>query len=209
MTATSTESDASVTKSQDVLDRYMLNRTGINRTWKSILLNDPSWPEAFDPVASIREFELNKVCSGGHQSSVVSSAFTILRPQVWVPSTHLHFFNLYYWNCNEKRTKINKKEAGIGPFLKKGSKVSANVVPLCIPQQRVTFSGIGCGSVGRAAASDSRDPRFESGHRQILFSISCNKITKNKEKVAGNGPFKKSRLFSFGALPSYLLWLET
>ena len=28
------------------------------------------------------------------------------------------FFNLY-WNCNEKRTKISKKEAGIGPFFKK------------------------------------------------------------------------------------------
>ena len=28
-------------------------------------------------------------------------------------------FNLYYWDCNEKRTKINKKDAGIGPFLKK------------------------------------------------------------------------------------------
>ena len=32
---------------------------------------------------------------------------------------HLRFFNLYNWNCNEKRTKINEKEAGIGPFLKK------------------------------------------------------------------------------------------
>ena len=31
---------------------------------------------------------------------------------------HLCFFNLYYWNCNEKIMKINKKEAGIGPFLK-------------------------------------------------------------------------------------------
>ena len=29
---------------------------------------------------------------------------------------HLCFFNLY-WNCNEKRTKINKKEAWIVPFL--------------------------------------------------------------------------------------------
>ena len=26
---------------------------------------------------------------------------------------HLNFFNLYYWNCNEKRTKINKKRPGL------------------------------------------------------------------------------------------------
>ena len=26
---------------------------------------------------------------------------------------HLSFFNLYYWNCNEKRTKINKKRPGL------------------------------------------------------------------------------------------------
>ena len=26
--------------------------------------------------------------------------------------------HLYYWNWNEKRTKINEKEAGIGPYLK-------------------------------------------------------------------------------------------
>ena len=31
---------------------------------------------------------------------------------------HLCLFNLYYRNCNEKWTKINK-EARIGPFLKK------------------------------------------------------------------------------------------
>ena len=29
----------------------------------------------------------------------------------------------------------------------------------------------GRGSVGRAVASDTRDPRFESNHRQILFAI--------------------------------------
>ena len=31
--------------------------------------------------------------------------------------------------------------------------------------------GSGCGSVGRAVASDTRDPRFESSHQQILFTI--------------------------------------
>ena len=29
------------------------------------------------------------------------------------------FFNLYYWNWNEKRTKINKKRPGLAHFFKK------------------------------------------------------------------------------------------
>ena len=32
--------------------------------------------------------------------------------------------------------------------------------------------GSGCGSVGRAVASDTRGPRFESSHRQNLFVTS-------------------------------------
>ena len=37
-----------------------------------------------------------------------------------------------------------------------------------------TSKGIGCGSVGRAVASDSTDPRFESSHRQkIILNIYC------------------------------------
>ena len=31
-----------------------------------------------------------------------------------------------------------------------------------------TYLGSGCGAVGRAVASDTRDPRFESSHRQNL-----------------------------------------
>ena len=31
---------------------------------------------------------------------------------------HLRFYNLYYWNCNEKRTKINKKKPELSHFLK-------------------------------------------------------------------------------------------
>ena len=30
---------------------------------------------------------------------------------------HLYFFNLYFWNCNEKSTKINKKRPGLAHFL--------------------------------------------------------------------------------------------
>ena len=62
---------------------------------------------------------------------------------------------------------------------------------------RLTFKcrGSGCGSVGRAVASDTRGPRFEYSHRQLLFNqyflwTLCRK-DENKEKEDGNGPFKK------------------
>ena len=54
--------------------------------------------------------------------------------------------------------------------------------------------GSGGGSVGRAVASDSRGPRFESSHRQkFILNIYCQLYWKdeNKEKEAGNGPFFK------------------
>ena len=35
----------------------------------------------------------------------------------------------------------------------------------------VVALGSGCGSVGRAVASDTRGPRFESSHRQNLLNI--------------------------------------
>ena len=57
----------------------------------------------------------------------------------------------------------------------------------------IPLRGSGCGSVGRAVASDTRDPRFESRHRQTfikhLFTVSCVEKTKIKKKEAGNGPF--------------------
>ena len=46
----------------------------------------------------------------------------------------------------------------------------------------------GCGSVGRAVASDTRDPQFESGHWQNFIYPMYNRKDKNKEKEAGNGP---------------------
>ena len=67
---------------------------------------------------------------GGRQSSVVSSAPTILRPQVWIPKLIIYaFFNLYNWCLNEKRTKINEKEAGIGPFSKRFTRCSRVQLP--------------------------------------------------------------------------------
>ena len=58
-------------------------------------------------------------------SSVVSSMSTILRPRVRFPSTpSTHFFNLY-WNCNEKRTKINKRRLGFA-HLKNNDVIAMN-----------------------------------------------------------------------------------
>ena len=57
----------------------------------------------------------------------------------------------------------------------------------------IWFRGSGCGSVDRAVASDTRDPRFESRHWQTfikhLFTVNCVEKTKIKKKEAGNGPF--------------------
>ena len=56
--------------------------------------------------------------------------------------------------------------------------------------------GSGCGSVGRAVASNTRGPRFESSHWQkFIFILNiCLLWTvywkdENKEKEAGNGPY--------------------
>ena len=52
----------------------------------------------------------------------------------------------------------------------------------------------GCGSVGRAVASNSRGPRFESSHRQkFILNIYCQLYRKdeNKKKEAEIGAFKK------------------
>ena len=62
----------------------------------------------------------------------------------------------------------------------------------------------GCGSVGRAVTSNSRGPQFESSHWQkIILNIDCQLYWKdeNKEKEAGNGPFKKQANNQF--LPIY------
>ena len=69
-----------------------------------------------------------------------------------------HFSQLFVVKivmCVEK-TKINGKNAGVGPFFKKQ-----------------ILEGSGFGSVGRAVASNIRDSRFNSSHLQILFSINC------------------------------------
>ena len=58
----------------------------------------------------------------------------------------------------------------------------------------VIFKGSGCGSVGRAVASDTRGLRFESSHRRNfihVFTINCIEKTKIKKKRPGMAHFLK------------------
>ena len=67
---------------------------------------------------------------GGRHSSVVSSAPTNLQPRVQIPRTpSMLFFNLYYWNCIEKITKINKTRPGLAHFLFLFKKSISRMVP--------------------------------------------------------------------------------
>ena len=52
-------------------------------------------------------------------------------------------------------------------------------------KQTLQQLGKGCGLVGRPFGSNTRDPWFESSHRQFSFSINCIKSVlkdENKEK---------------------------
>ena len=66
----------------------------------------------------------------------------------------------------------------------------------------VNFVGSGCGTVGRAVASDTRGPGFESCLWQLLLNVYllltvCRK-DENKEKEAGNGPIFFKKTFVIG-----------
>ena len=54
------------------------------------------------------------------------------------------------------------------------------------------FSGhTGCGAVGRVVVSDTRDPRFESSHRQFYLLSTVYKNEKIKRFWEGPNFFKK------------------
>ena len=72
-------------------------------------------------------------------------------------------------------------------------------------RQRILTQGSGCGSVGRAVASNARGPRFESSHWQtFILNIYCQLHWKdeNKEKETGIGQLKKL----FKALQKWPVW---
>ena len=69
-----------------------------------------------------------------------------------------------------------------------------NLFSDCKHQFRQIVWGRGCGAVGRAVASDTRDPQFDSRHRHcnnsIVFFCHCYpEKTKNKEKRPGMAQF--------------------
>ena len=53
---------------------------------------------------------------------------------------------------------------------------------LLIKNKDMLMLGSGCGSVGRAVASDTRDPWFESRHRQNFIYQSYNRKDEKKAK---------------------------
>ena len=56
--------------------------------------------------------------------------------------------------------------------------------------------GSGCGTVGYAVASATRDPRFASQYWQkFICQLNNIKKTKNKEKEAGIGALKKDTIY--------------
>ena len=64
--------------------------------------------------------------------------------------------------------------------------------------KNLSVRGSGCGSVGGAVTFDTRGPQFESSHRQkFIYTLNICLLStvywkdENKEKEAGNGPFKK------------------
>ena len=67
--------------------------------------------------------------------------------------------------------------------------------PIYLHSKKREVGGSGCGAVGRAVASDTRGPQFESSHWQnsliYLFTVNCIEKTKIKKKEAGNGPILK------------------
>ena len=94
-----------------------------------------------------------------------------------------------------KRTKTNRKEAEVCPFLLK-----RDIFGDRFQSKKESFMGSGCGAVGREVASDTRGPRFESSHRQkfiyiFVFCQLCIEKTKERKKRPGMAHFFKKRKF--------------
>ena len=75
-------------------------------------------------------------------------------------------------------------------------KITKTVLTFLCRFRHQTSEQSGCGSVGSAATTDTRDLRFKSSHRQNLYwtFVYCQLHWKDKnvEKVAGNGHLKKN-----------------
>ena len=135
--------------------------------------------------------------------------------QYWTDIFHIKLLTKIY--CLLEKDQKNWKETGNGTFKKFycGRFYYAPIVapydlqcfiiwpPITMIQNGgASYSclrlGSGCGSVGRAVASDTRGPRFDSSHWQkFIFILNiCSLSTvywkdENNEKEAENGPFIK------------------
>ena len=90
----------------------------------------------------------------------------------------------YQWATTTNKNEIKFGNVSILYFYSQIHNYNA----LCITFH---YLGSGCGSVGRAVASDTKGPRFESGHRQTfyyLFTINWIEKTKTKDKRGREGP---------------------
>ena len=68
---------------------------------------------------------------------------------------------------------------------------------LCFMYNRSSLWGSGCGSVGRAVASETRGPQIVSSHRQILYKLSvcCIETIKINQRGWEQPSFFKKTLF--------------
>ena len=89
---------------------------------------------------------------------------------------HLSFFNLYYWNCNQRRTKINKKGRDWPIFFKK----TIAVTSVALLQQRVRTNqfcfqsrrpATGAAAIGDKLFSDKHQKQTLSRQREALWLV--------------------------------------
>ena len=110
-------------------------------------------------------------CRGSVGGVVASDArgprFESSHRQTFILDIYLFVYCQLYQKDENK-----EKEAGYGPL-----------------KNHLTHWGSGCGSIGRAVASDSRGPQFESSHRR-KFTVNCLEKTKIKKKRSGIPHFK-------------------
>ena len=95
--------------------------------WSSEIVNKVSLHCTFIPAALTKDL----IKRNRNRVAFIAPWFRLHLPTCgrWFESQayHLSFFNLYYWNGNEKRTKINKKRPRLGHFLKKDKEIQCLV----------------------------------------------------------------------------------
>ena len=112
-----------------------------------------------------------------------SSAISDSKPQSWKLESE--------GNSSDRRSRWSLKKPKLAAALFPGNKIflgasaSVRASSWC---QRTFNRGSGCGSVGRAVASDIRDPRFGLCHWLNFIYQLYNTKDKNEEKESGNGP---------------------